>query len=194
MNSPIYTDVMVDAETTGTNPDRNCMIQISAVKFNLETGAVCPDFFDRCLQMMPHRSWDEDTRKWWSGRPAVINEIFKRAEPAQLVMNDLANWAYQTPTLRFWAKPTTFDFMFVQSYFKDLGITNPFHYRRVTDMRSYLDGVYHLEGGLKDGYENAVEFSGDMHNALADTLHQLKILYHYVGEAKKKGLVNDTSA
>lgn len=190
MSEPEFTDVMVDTESTGTNPDRNAIIQISAVKFNLEKGTVCPNFFDRCLQIMPHRCWDEDTRKWWSGRPAVIGEIFKRAEPPKVVLEDFANWAYQTPSLRFWAKPTTFDYMFVQSHMKDAGIINPFHYRRVTDMRSFLDGLFHDEGGLKDGYEGEVEFSGDMHNALADTLHQLKILFHFVEKAKQKGLTN----
>ena len=117
MDSPIYTDVMVDIETTGTMPDRGAILQLSAVKFNLQTREVDPNFFDRCLTIPPHRGWDEGTRTWWNQqKPSVLKGILQRAEPYRDVVQDFAKWAYQKPGLRFWAKPTTFDFMFTAAY------------------------------------------------------------------------------
>ena len=60
-----YSDVMLDIETTGTQPDRAAIIQIGAVKFNLETGAVSNHFFNRSMELPPWRAWSEDTRSWW---------------------------------------------------------------------------------------------------------------------------------
>ena len=185
----LFTDCMVDIETTGTSPDRGAILQISAVKFNLAERKVCHKFFDKCLSIPPHRGWDEDTRAWWNRqKPATLKEIMARQEPYRDVVQQFAQWAYQTPSLRFWSKPTTFDYMFVASYMKDENLFNPFHYRKATDLRSYLDGMYAPEG-LKDGFESEVEFTGEAHNALADTLHQLKVLFHYVD--KHEGKLND---
>lgn len=178
-----YTDCMVDIETTGTSPDRAAILQISAVKFNLKEKKVCPNFFDMCLTIPPHRSWDEDTRAWWNRqKPSTLKEIQQRAQPYREVVKKFGEFAWQPNSLCFWSKPVTFDYMFTASYFKDENLPNPFHYRRAVDMRSFLNGLYATDGGLEDGYEGAVEFSGEAHNALADTLHQLKILFHYTGQ------------
>lgn len=190
-NDQEYTDVMVDLETTGVSPDRTAILQVSAVKFNLSKGTVCPQFFDRCMSMPGHRFWDESTRNWWAKqKPAVLRDILMRQEPCDKVLIDLANWARQNPTITFWSKPTTFDFTFLQSYYNDIGVISPFHFRRCKDMRSFLDGLYYEQGGLADGYEGEVEFVGEAHNALADTLHQLKVLFHFVN---KKGNLNADS-
>ena len=75
-----FTDVMVDLETTGSNFDRNAIIQIAAVKFNYETEEVSTDFFDRCLHVHPGREWDPETRAWWQGNGNVLQQIQGRAE------------------------------------------------------------------------------------------------------------------
>lgn len=172
---------MVDIETTGTLPDRHAILQISAVKFNLKTGAVSPDFFDRCLIMPKHRSWDEGTRNWWiDKKSSIINDIFDRAEDHRVVIDEFAKWAYPQNHLQFWSKPTHFDFMFLSSYFHDENIQNPFHYRFANDLNSYLRGLYYP----KDVPNLNLEFKGDAHNALADTLHQLRLLFAHMKDVE----------
>lgn len=180
-NGPRWTDIMVDLETTGTQPDRNCILQISAVKFNLTTGEVCPEFFDRCLSLPKHRHWDMSTLEWWSRqKKSVLKDIMGRAEPYRTVVNDFADFSYQNPGLRMWSKPSHFDFNFLSSYFSDEDLINPFHYRVAFDLHSFLRGLHFP----KEVPEIDVPFSGDAHNALMDTLHQLKVLYAHLEHKK----------
>lgn len=178
-----YTDVMIDLETTGTMPDRTAIIQISAVKFNLETREVDPNFFDRCLSIPPHRFWDQSTAAWWAKqKPSTLRDILARQEDPRIVITDFAKWAYQTPKLRFWSKPTTFDFMFLSSYFNDEGLANPFHYSMSNqvnysnDLNSFLTGL-HYPNKVP---EIAWTAGGSAHNALDDTLNQLKWLFDHL--------------
>lgn len=172
-----YTDVMVDIETTSTTPDRGAILQIAAVKFNLKEGTVSDNMFDRSLIMPAHRHWDEGTRKWWGEqKEGVLNQILFRAEDWRKVMADFLEWAAPAGHLRFWSKPSHFDFMFVSSYFKDADLPNPFSYRDATDMNSFLRGKY-FPNKLPELF---IEFDGDEHNALNDTLYQLKVLFAHV--------------
>ena len=177
MDGVKYTDIMIDLETTGTQPDRTAILQIAAVKFNLETREVCPEFFDRCLTIPKHRFWQKDTMEWWGKQKrGVLNDIMSRAEPYRDVINQFADYSYQNPGLRFWSKPTTFDFMFLASYFSDEDLINPFHYRVATDMNSFLKGLHYPNPAP----EIQVDFSADAHNALNDTLWQLKTLFAHL--------------
>lgn len=172
-------DIMVDLETTGIGPDRTAVIQIAAVKFDLETQEVESTFFDRCMRIPPHRSWQEDTRDWWlKQKRSIIEGIFRRMEDPREVMEDFVDWCYPRGSLRLWAKPSHFEYPFIESYCRDLGLINPFHYREVTDLNSFLRGKYYPEPVA----EIDVPFSGDAHNALHDTLHQIKILFTHMGE------------
>lgn len=173
----IYKDVMVDIETTGTQPNRSAMIQLAAVKFNLDDFSVSPNMFNRSLTMPAWRSWDEDTRAWWSKMPDVFSSIMANAEDPGIVMRDFADWSIQQgPPLRFWAKPTTFDFMFVTSYLKDFKQPIPFDFREATDMNSYLRGRY---APNPIDRSDEPKMSGTAHDAIHDTLHQIKVLFHH---------------
>lgn len=183
-----YTDVMVDCETTGTLPDRNALLQISAVRFNLKERTVDPEFFNQCLTIPPWRSWDQGTISWWNRQPQVLQSILQRAQPADKVINDFAEWAYPAGWLRFWSKPSHFDFMFLSSYFNDYGLANPFHYREAMDVNSFLRGIYYPN---KPDDSIKTEMSGPAHDALNDTLWQLKHLFAHVDNVKEK--VNATS-
>lgn len=172
-----YTDVMVDIETTGTQPNRSGMIQLAAVKFNLNERSVSSNFFNRSLIVPPWRSWDEDTRDWWSKQPDTLYKIIAKSEDPKIVMTDFSQWAMQPGgQLRFWAKPTTFDFMFVASYLKDYDLPNPFSYRDANDMNSYLRGLYAPQDIDRT---DEPEMKGTAHDALFDTMHQIKVLFHH---------------
>lgn len=175
----MYPDVMVDLETTGTRPDRAGLLQIAAIKFNYETGEIAPEMFDRCMWVMPHRSWDESTRQWWGKNKEVLKGLQVRAEDPFKVMADFAQFVgYATgdePIRRLWAKPSHFEHPFLESHFHDAGIPNPFHYRYVIDVNSWIRGAVHFDEQLYGELTN-VPFEGPAHNALFDALHQLQVV------------------
>lgn len=169
----MFTDCMVDIETTGTDPDNAAIIQICAVKFNLKSREVSPDVFNRCLSMKSRRFWDEDTRNWWGKMPDVYQSIVKRMENPETVMRDLTKWVGHD-SLHFWGKPTMFDFSFIDSYYKDYGLVNPFHWRAARDMNSFICGLRHSNEQPNVDY---VEFDGTAHDAFYDAFHQIKVLF-----------------
>jgi hypothetical protein len=177
-----YTDAMVDIETTHTMPDRGAILQIAAVRFNPITGEVDGDVFDRCLLMAPHRCWSEGTRNFWlEQKESTLREIFNRAEPYQQVMEDFLRWSGEKGKLRFWSKPTHFDYMFIASYFNDCGLPMPFSYRDANDQNSFQRALYFPDSVPADN----LEFVGDVHNALYDTFHQIKVLMYHIERTRK---------
>jgi len=183
MTNPPFTDVMVDIETTGTQPNRSGILQIGAVKFNLAERTVSPNLFNRSLRVPAWRSWDEDTREWWAKQPDVLYNIVARSESPRVVMDDFVQWAMQPGgQLRFWAKPTSFDFSFVSSYLRDFELPQPFSYRDATDMNSFFSGLYFPLPVDREGEPTMV---GTAHNALADALFQTKLVFHHADKVGK---------
>lgn len=181
-----FTDCMVDLETTSTLPDRGAIISVSAVRFNPKTRDVDPHFFDRCLFIPPTRGWSESTREWWlNQKRSILQDIWRRMEEPAVVWRDFCDWAYPVGSLRFWSKPSHFDFNFVSSYCHDYDLVNPFDFREANDLRSFLRGLY-----FPDPVPDLrVEFDGDAHNSLMDVLHQIKFLYAHLDHADVPKLV-----
>lgn len=174
MNFP---DLMVDTETTGLNPDKNGLMQIAAVKFNYATGEIGP-IFDRCLAMAPGRYWDESTRTWWMGQNReVFSTIIARMEDPQTVLRDFRDFALADrlpQPIRFWAKPTHFDFPMINSHYQQFGMVMPFHHRFTRDLNSV---VAVLGGGVEHQEMAHIQAGAQAHNALVDCVHQLKVLF-----------------
>lgn len=173
-----YTDVMVDLETTGLNPDENAIIQIAGVRFNIENKQVDTQFFDRCLRIPQKRFWDEGTRDWWLEKEDLLRSLYRRMEDPAIVIKDFQNFCMPVmgQQLRWWSKPSHFDYPFVQSYMKQFGLQMPFDFREANDLRSFLRGVHFP----KIIPEVNVSFEGEAHNAIFDTLHQIKILFEHL--------------
>ena len=173
-----YPDIMVDIESTGTQPEHTNIIQIAAYRFNLETGDVDPKAFDQCLIPLPTRFWDEDTRMWWSKMPDVLDGIWSRMKPARQVMEALTMWAVKdneaASSLRFWGKPTHFDHSFISSYYREVGLPNPFHFRNAIDQNSWIRARYFPEEAPR--IEKELDFIGHEHNARDDALHQVRVV------------------
>ena len=168
----LFPDIMVDIETTGTQPETTNIIQIAAVRFNLAERTVSPDFFNRCLLPTTTRFWDEDTRKWWGKMPELLSSILGRAEPAPRVLQAFSTWA--GTGARMWAKPISFDFTFLQSYFREFDIMNPFNFRECMDQNTFIRARHFPE--LAPKYEKEIEFNGEEHDAISDVLHQIKVV------------------
>lgn len=172
-----YPDVMIDLETTGTDPGHAAIIQIAAVRFNYETREVGPSFV-ASLEMATGRFWDEDTREWWMSKWDVLEPILKVAQPADQVWRAFAAWTRQTsPALvenRLWAKPISFEWPFLQSYGRQFNDELPFHYRNAVDLNSFTRGLQNNPGALPIDKQFKLQLVGDAHNALDDCLHQVR--------------------
>lgn len=173
-----YYDYMIDVETGGTHPEHSPMIQLSAVRFNLQEGTIdTSSMFNRCLLIPAGRFWDEDTRQWWARQKrSVLEEIYARMEDPKLVMEGFVDWVgfdAEQPK-RFWSKPLSFDWPFVASYFRQFGVINPFHYRFGCDVNSFIRGL--ARDSSVETFKTE-EFHGDQHNALHDCINQIDMIF-----------------
>lgn len=174
--------IMIDLETTGLDHRSNAIIQLAAVKFDLLTGDVDTNFFNRCLLPPVDRHWQESTYQWWGKRVDTYRSIQARMEDHQKVMQDFIEWL-GPEQLQFIGKPTHFDYVFLESYIKQyLNRPMPFHYRYATDMNSWIRGRY-FPNDPPDLY-NLVPLDGTGHDAIFDVLHQIKTMFYVVNDTK----------
>lgn len=171
------TDVMVDIETTGTNPQYGNIIQIAAIQFNFETEEIGP-VFDRCLAFAPNRSWSEGTRKWWlDQKPGILSGIIDRMEHPLEVMNAYQQFVLNSGRqLRFWSRGG-FDWAFIASYCEQYELEMPHKFWEARELRTFLAA---LKGTADEPDMKWVAdtVKGDKHNALFDVVVQLKQLFN----------------
>ncbi|WOF44269.1 3'-5' exoribonuclease [Sphingopyxis indica] len=170
------TDIMVDLETTGTKPAHSGILQLAAIKFNLEEQAV-GEVFDRCPALLPNRFWDEGTREFWGQHSSTYSSIIARQEDAEQVFVDFSKWVTKDAPqngYRFWSKPLSFDWPMLASHFEQLGRPMPFHYRQARDLNTYI-------AACRDRGAEHIDMSfiqaGVAHNALSDCAQQLKMFF-----------------
>jgi hypothetical protein len=172
------TDMMVDTETTDTNPHTGGIFQLSAVKFNYQTGEI-GGTFDRFPSLLPFRRWNEGTRHFWQvDNRELYQQIIAKEEAPEPVFRDFRAFASDGPEngYRFWAKPTTFDWGFVASHFEQLGMPMPFHYRYARDLNTFIAA---LHGGADHvNIEDQVTNMGQKHNGVHDCAYQIDCLFH----------------
>lgn len=174
---PFY-DFMIDVETTGVEPNRNAMISLACVPFCWETGRISHDVFDMNLMMPPTRHWDEDTREWWQKQsPSVFARATCNARPPLFVMQEFLAFVRRTSGAlhgpRMWAKPISFEFPLIASYFRDYELDNPFHFRDAIDLQSFIRGTRRAPGAA--AFDKEVPFVGDAHAAIDDVYHQIAV-------------------
>lgn len=178
---------MIDLETTGLSFDNTAILQIAAVRFNLKERTVDHNFFDRCLLIPPGRYWNEDTRNWWlKDKREILHTIMQRAEEPRVVLEALQIYAGRDAV--FWSKPSHFDHSFLGSYFNQYGLSNPFPHYTAHNLRSFVDGLYFPRPSVD--WTKKLEFTGPAHNALFDTLHQVRALFAAVEDTAKKEIMD----
>lgn len=168
-------DVMVDLETTGTDPHYSGIIQIAAMRFDYESCQVGPSFC-MSLTLAKNRFWSEDTREWWMDHPDVYEKIVSQEQDAEMVWNAFCDWMQMSggnKPNRMWAKPSSFEYPLLQSYGAQFNRPLSIHYRDVVDLHSFTRGLRGNPGAVP--IDRQIEFVGEVHNAIDDVAHQVKI-------------------
>ncbi len=174
--------IMMDLETTGTDPVHAAILQIGAVRFNpyhltIDTESM----FSRCMLPAAGRFWDESTRNWWASQPPdVYSSIMARAEEPGVVLQAFIDWVGPDDAV-FVSKPLSFDAPFIASYLKQFELRNPFPHFWGCDVRSLIAG---LTWG-RNFDEKSVPFTGPAHDALFDCLHQIKLIFSAIQHSQK---------
>lgn len=226
-----FVHFMVDLETLGVIPNKNPVLQIAAVKFDpvefepikSKDGAIVAfeAFLPLADQLKLGRTPDAGTIKWWSEpkqapAAAVVFKGVQEAPPLKDQLVKFADWI--TEQCRqpdgslaesvFWAKPTLFDYPFMDGLFLESGVPSPFHFRKVIDMHSHimsaLQNVHYAVNHYQMSHHVATESywyafekvrrahkgRKDAHNASSDCIFQLDWLKeiignlpHYISEA-----------
>jgi DNA polymerase III epsilon subunit-like protein len=172
---------MVDIETSGINPGRHAMIQLSCVPFDLKAQVICERYFDGYLTMPAWRSFSIDTLNWWlTNNKNVYDHIC--ANQSGIVQNlinfaEFVNSLKSTDVPNFWCR-RPFDWMFVESYFTDFEVPCPFNYKNVIEMTSFLKGT------ILDDCSPLVDipFEGEKHHAYWDCRHQIKTVFAAINQ------------
>lgn len=163
----IVTDIFLDLETTGVNPNTSAVFQIGAVKFNFSTCEI-GETFKISLKMPKNRYWQEDTRKFWSSRLSLFNEILKDEVDTETGFKQFIDWVNKdTINPRAWSKPLSFDLPFIASYCEQYNVVNPFNHWDHRDLRSYMMAYYGEELPKLDMKAGLVA-----HDALSDALNE----------------------
>lgn len=175
-------DLMIDLETLGTH-NKAPIISIGAAWFDLESKTIGNTFYatlDVADQIDSKiRFADASTIKWWMSQGDAAKKVFKDdAHPTKDVLTSFAAWILNTAGASKGAKATkkcfpwgngsSFDITLMESIFKDYGIDCPWLFYNVMDFRTYRRFLCDNKKVSKEGVN---------HNALDDSLSQIKFLF-----------------
>lgn len=151
-----YHHFMVDSETLGTLPNKHPVLQLALVEFDsisfTPTGNELNVFLPLVEQLNAGAVADPETVKWWN-QPKNLKsqtEVMAGVAAAGTMEEELMKvykWietvcrpegAKELGKTMFWAKPTAFDYAFIDGLYARFGVPSPFHYRNVIDMNSYI--------------------------------------------------------
>lgn len=156
-------DIFMVLESTGTNTDRNAILEIAAVRFDPVTGQFDENWFQGAVTMTYNRYWDERTRDYWQQNPEEYQRLHSQGLPFETVWQRFLAWCQPIDNLQLWCRPDRFVWNFIESYCLDYRQPNPFAFYNVTDYSSFVKGLHHPnpvpqldEIGDFDGYRNSL--------------------------------------
>ncbi len=181
-------EMMVDLETLDTEPSA-VVLSIGAVIWETAPDADDPDTlawiergnFMRVIEFQTQlergRTMSERTLLWWMQQDADAQaEAFASVRwPIHQVMQQFEEFAgvgTQLGVNAYWASPSTFDFPIWEDLSKMAGITEPWHYRQVRDVRTLVaEASYSAMSHVP-----TVPIAGKAHQPVTDCLWQIDLL------------------
>lgn len=170
---------MVDFETTGLDPRDNTIIEIGITHFKFEHLGCQFASFNIGVEALEHQ-WDAKTKDFHNrddaGR-AHLKQLQDKAIPADLAAKQAVDFIIRCEPSSdknryFWSKPSNFDYPFWTEFLRRANQSNPFHYRNIIDLNSFLRGrAMHIDPHL---------LYPRKHTALQDCHDQLAVLFKYI--------------
>jgi DNA polymerase III epsilon subunit-like protein len=177
--------ISVDVETASLIPNTYSLLSVGAVLVD-EDGH--DDYFHSVMGGIQTQDieWEPETYDWWIHPDQTdarhrINALASHVIPYKTQLlnaaEDFYDWCMdikgEENTLMFVGWPASFDYPYVQLFFKNAGLTNPFSYRTI-DVKSYACGKLGLpfdcdRSAFPDWFEPKPEMP---HDALSDAMAQ----------------------
>lgn len=181
-------EMMFDLETLDTEPS-SIVLSVGAVTWETyadDTGHLAwrvPEHgtFMRTLDIQAQldrgRTMSERTLLWWMQQDADAQaEAFASVRwPIHQVMQQFEDFALRAKGLEvnaFWASPSTFDFPIWEDLSKMAGVSEPWHYRQVRDVRTVVAEASYSANSHKP----TVPIAGKAHQPVTDCLWQIDLL------------------
>lgn len=171
--------VMVDLETMGTGPDAP-IVSIGAAFFDPKTGNTGESFY-KVIKLESAMDWgavpDASTIVWWlkqspEARSAIVMDDAIPLDDALLQFSDFIceNSLNSSSAVQVWGNGATFDNVLLRRSYNRCGISCPWKFTNDRDVRT----IVAMGEAVNCTPRYEIPFEGDMHNALADALHQIK--------------------
>ena len=169
--------VMIDIETAG-NEDNALMVSLGAVVFD---PFAIDDKLDKTFQVRfdpldveaKGGKVNMSTILWWMKQDQeVMLAQFGGSVGLKRGLVEFSKWYKNQKADRVWAHGTTFDIVIVKNAFKSVGVSVPWKYNEVRDMRWFQD----LEVGAFQAMMQELYDANTAHDALSDAKTQAKIV------------------
>lgn len=167
----MYTDIMIDIETTSTKYNA-CVLTIGAVAFNLFNPNI-PRVSFECLinkddsDLLGFHTC-ENTLAWWDKQPAKSRKRAFDDGPRMSVkesVESLSTFCNKYPVVRYWAQGINFDYVILESLYEKVNVSVPWKFYKLRDSRT----IQHMFSNIK------IEMSND-HDAVSDCHNQIDML------------------
>ena len=187
---PLKTVVSVDVETVGRVPPEHSMISLGAAAFDLSTGRILSRF-SRNLLELPDATRDADTMEWWEKFPEAWEVSRRNPQPPPDVVAAFLKWLGQFEGMRIMASPVAYDGLFLRWYLEAFSPpgADRMAWHNMLDLRSVFWAVTGRYNGNLPKMTLSLTghdvFSDAPHTALADAIHQGRILVHLMSHARR---------
>lgn len=163
---------MIDLETMG-NKSRAVVVSIGAVFFDDDKGKL-GDTFYRVLSVKEQtdkgREINADTFKWWMKQSDEARSIFQEESSKTYdVLQEFSEFIFNNAgeNCMPWGNGASFDITIMETLYQDFGLSIPWKFRNIRDLRTYSEYVYNG----KD-----LKRKGTYHNALDDAIYQAQVV------------------
>lgn len=167
----IFSNCMLDLETFGTKPG-SVIRSIGAAMFDLDTGDVGSTFYRNITRQSCEAAGltvDPSTEAWWAKQSKEAQDaLLVDQRPLGGVIDEFHDWFRENDGVQIWCQGANFDSVLWEAAIKARLATaqTPWKFWNVRDTRT----VYEI-AGFND---KSVERPGTYHNALDDSLHQIR--------------------
>lgn len=182
-------DIMTDIETLGRGKNAP-VFQISAVKFNIQTGEIL-DTFNQVVDISKLSNIEGDTLIWWlNTNKKLLTELLNKGKDCGLsekqVVENFVAWTKATvdgcnvpkqEDIFLWGNGILFDNRIIQEKCVQYGLEYPIFYRNDRDMRTIVElAAYKTGFPNSNSYQKSFPNYGTLHDAFDDVKHQIKVV------------------